>query len=260
MNHRLVQRTLFRMQLDPGFAARLQTGAPEEADGLGAAELRLLRGADPRALAADRDGKRRRQFLANVSSEFGLSVAGGLDVEGFTTSVEFHEAVRADASLPVAFARYAGRCSHAEPAPLRALIALECALSRARREDRVTPKLRPGELALAATATLVDVPGGTLALAANQRAALDAGMALPILLLPPAVDETLLVRATPAASAFRLRDVAVEHVSPALASLLRETRRPCSRATLGAKLAIAPDDLKEILDELVADGVLDEVR
>jgi hypothetical protein len=260
MNHRLVQRTLFRMQLDPGFAARLRRDAREEAGELGADELRVLRGADPRALAADRDGKRRRQFLANVSSEFALSVAGGLDVEGFTTSAEFHDAVRADASLPVAFARYAGRCSHAEPAPLRALIALETALARARREDRAAPRLGPGELVLAATASLIDVPGGTLALAANQRAALDAGMALPILLLPPAVDETLLVRASPAASDFRLRDVAVEHVSPALASLLRETRRPCRRATLGAKLAIAPDDLVAILDELIADGVLVEAR
>lgn len=262
MNHRRVQRTLFRMQLDPDFATRVRTGAPgigRDADeDLGEAELRLLRNADPAALEADREGKRRRQFLANVCSEFPLSTAGGLEPDGFTSSREFHEAVRSDSSLPLAFADYALRCSPAEIAPLRALIALEVALTRARRAQRKAPEPRRGEVALAASASLVDLPGGTLGLAANQRAALDAGIALPILLLPPAPDETLLLRATPASSAFRLADVSVEGVSPALAALLREAQVGCTRQSLGAKLAISSADLEAVLDELVADGVLAE--
>ena len=258
MNHRQVQRTLFRMQLDPAFAARMRAGAPDVTSDLGAGELRLLRDADPNAIAADRDGKRRRQFLANVSSEFGLSVAAGLDVEGFTSSAEFHDAVRSDASLPMSFARYAAGCTLAQPAPLRALVLLESALAQGRRGLRKAPEPRPGELALAGSATLVDAPGGTLRLAADLRAALDAGTALPAFLLPLAANETLLLRASPAASAFRLREVSVEHVSPALASLLRETLSPCSRRALGARLALSSGDLESVVDELVADGVLAE--
>ncbi len=256
MNHRRVQRTLFRMQLDPAFAARIRVGAPDATAGLDEDELRLLRAADPVAIAADRDERRRRQFLSNVSSEFALSIASGLGEAGFASSPELHDAVRRDASLPLAFARYADRCTREASSALRALVALETALAHARRELRATPAPKAGELALAGSVRLVEVPGGTLALAADQRAAVDAGAPLRILALPPEPDETLLVRSAPAASAFRLREVAVEHVSPALATLLRATLAPTSRASLAARLALPEADLASVVDELVRDGVL----
>lgn len=134
MDHRRVQRALFRMQLDPGFAARLYAGDPQASADLGTEKRNLLRSAAPVALCADRDGKRRAQFLANVSSEFALSRAAGLGVGGFPSSDEFHGALLSDQSLALALARYAIRCTREKPRALRALIALESALAIERAE------------------------------------------------------------------------------------------------------------------------------
>jgi len=256
MDHRRVQRTLFRMQLDPAFASRLRAGEADASKGLEPVELRLLRRADPSAVSADRDGKRRAQFLANVSSEFRLSIAAGLDVDGFTASREFHEAAQSDASLPLALSCYALRCSSDQPRPLRALVALERALARARRELRPSRAPSPGEVVLAAWVSLASLPAGTLALAERLRAALDAGAKPPELVLSSERDETLLVRSAPAATPFRLRAVEVEHTSPALAALLRAACLPATRAALAAALSTDLADLDPVIDDLIADRVL----
>jgi len=258
MNHRQIQRTLFRMQLDPDFAARLRAGEPAAVAELGAGELCLLCAADPVAIAADRDGKRRTQFLANVSSEFALSRAAGLDVDAFTASDEFHAAVRADQSLPLAFAGYAARCTRKQPEPLRALVALETALARARRELRSAPVLSPDEVALSPWASLAKLPGGSLELAERLRAALDAHAELPLLQLAPASDETLLVRAASTAAVFQLRAVEVERLSRALARLLDAAREPRTRAALAGLVSAARAELDPVIDTLVADAVLVE--
>jgi len=256
MDHRKIQRTLFRMQLDPAFAARLRSSVPEAIAGLGAAEVDLLRGADPTAVSADRDGKRRAQFLANVAGEFALSTAAGLDVEGFTASAEFHEAVSTNRSLPLAVAGYARRCTRAQSGALRALVALEAALARARRALRECRAPGPGEIALAPWAFLEVLPAGTLALAAALRAALDKGEAPLPCALADAPDETLLVRAAPAITPFRLRSVEVEHTSPALAALLRAALEPVTRSMLATTLSLDTAELDPVLDELIAERVL----
>jgi hypothetical protein len=256
VDHRRLQRTLFRMQLDPGFASRVRAGGAEAGVGLGAEELRLLRGVDPIALAADRDGRRRAQFLANVSGELALSVAGGLDPEGFTASAEFHEAVRDDRSLPLAFARYAFRCTRAAPRALRALVALESALTRARRELQARPEARPGEIVLAPWVALEDLPKGTLALAACLRTALDTGGALPAVALDGSGNETLLIRAVPGVRPFRLRDVEVEQVSPALAALLRAALEARTRAALAKRVSTPRAELDPVIADLLAEGIL----
>ena len=238
MNHRAVQRALFRMQLDPGFAARLRAGGA--APGLGAAELALLRGADAAGLSADRDRRRRGQFLRNVSGEFARSCAAGVSAEAFTSSPEFHAAVAGDASLPLAFGSYAARCSASGSRAQRALVALERALARARRELRAEVAPGPGELMLAPRAWLVTLPAGTLELAAGARAA-----------LAPAGEETVLVLGARERAPFRLREVEAELVSPDLARLLESLERPRSRCELRA-------DGNGIVDELLADGVLVE--
>ncbi len=256
MDHRRVQRTLFRMQLDPDFASRLRSGEAHASCDLAAEELRLLRAASPAAVSADLAGKRRAQFLANVSSEFPLSIAAGLENHGFGASAEFHAAVCAEQSLPLAFARYALRCTREQPRALRALVALESALTRARRELRPCRPPSSGEVALAARVFLEECPAGTLALAERVRAALDAGAESPALVLASAPDETLLVLSAPAAAPFRLRTARVEHVSPALAALLRAACEPVTRDALVAALSTDRAELDPVIDELIADRLL----
>jgi hypothetical protein len=177
-------------------------------------------------------------------------------VDAFSAAEEFHAAVRADQSLPLAFARYALRCTHEQPLPLRALLALESALARARRELRQCRAPGPGEVALAAWSSLETFPAGTLSLAERLRASLDAGEKSPELVLEPALDETLLVLSAPAVSPFRLRAVEVERASPALAALLRAATEPVTRADLAAVLATERAELDPVIDDLIADRVL----
>jgi hypothetical protein len=265
MNHRAIQRALFRMQLDPAFAARLrgrEAGAVEST-GLTFGELALLASADVAGVSADRDGKRRSQFLRNVTSEFALSLAAAGDAQladEFTRSREFHEAVTADASLPLAFAKYlAGRLASSSALP-RALAALETALARARRARRSAPALAPGEVALAPWAERVSVPAGTLEAAARVRSALDRGEPIAAgAAVSESEYETLLVRRAPEPRPFRLADVEVESLSPALDALLARAEKPLSAAERVAHAraaGISEAELTEIVAELLAERIL----
>ncbi|HSJ98614.1 MAG TPA: hypothetical protein VLC53_16180, partial [Myxococcota bacterium] len=143
MDHRRLQRALFRMQHDPTFAGRVRAGDPEASasTGLGSAELAWLRAADPIALAADREGRRAAQLLRNAASEFRLSLALGPAgdgdqawLAGFPRSSHFHRAVSAGTPLPLALATWAEQLAAGAPcAAFRALLALEAAMARARR-------------------------------------------------------------------------------------------------------------------------------
>lgn len=254
MNHRAAQRALFRMQLDPGFAERVRARDPEAVTsaGLGPDELELLARADPAGISADAGGRRRAQFLRNVTSEFALSLAvadGEKLVEGFTASREFHEAVSRDESLPLAFADHL--VSHRLRGAAGALAALERAMALARRHPLGELGVTPGHVVLAPGNFLVRVPAGTLAAAARVRAALDRGERAPALDVPaPPPFEELLLRRTDA-SPFQLPEVEVESLSPALAELLTRVERPRPRAELASD-----PELEEVVGELLAEGIL----
>lgn len=174
MNHRALQRTLFRMQHDPCFADRVLRGEPAACAtvGLEADELALLRGLDRAALSADRGGRRAKQFLRNVTSEFprcvGLGPLGDGDpswIEAFPGAPEFHRAVAAGTSLPRAFAAFACRRAAEAVTSFGSLVTLEAAMARARRERVVRAAPKPGSIALSPWAQLVELPAGTHALA-----------------------------------------------------------------------------------------------
>ncbi len=255
MDHRKVQRALFRMQLDPAFAARVRArdeGAVASA-GLGPDELELLAKADPAGVSADRDGKRRAQILRNVTSEFALSLSLASDsklVDGFTASREFHEAVSRDESLPLAFGDYlVGRRL---PGEAGALAALERAMALVRRHPAGELEVTRGHVVLAPGNFLFRLPAGTLEVASRVRAALDSGDAPPaglgVTSGPPY--EPLLMRRTDS-SPFRLPEVSVESLSQALGELLSRAERPRPRAELASD-----PERAEVIAELVAEGIL----
>jgi len=265
VNHRAVQRALFRMQLDSRFAARLAARDLEAARsaGLGADELALLAAADPAALTADREGRRRAQFLRNVAGEFALSLAAAARpelAEEFPASAELHAAVAADGSLPLAFALFLAARTKTAPPLVRALLALEGALARLRREVRPAVALEPGQVALAPWVELLAVPAGTLAAAGALRAALDRGAPTPIGVgVAEAATERLLLRRAPEPPPFGLPAVEVEELAPALAELLARAARPLGREPrpAGAQaVEVAPAELEEVVAGLVAERVL----
>jgi hypothetical protein len=285
IDHRRVQRTLFRMQLDPEFAAAMRSGAASE-PGLGPAERDLLLTASPEALRADRNARRRAQVLGNVASEYVLTLseaaAGPLGagfVDRFPASVEFHVAIREERPLPLAFGAWAERCAGEAGAPVAAALAsLEAAMARARREPRPAATPRASEIALSERAWLLRLPEGAFDHAQQVRAALDAGVAPPpasAVLSARAAEwlraprergaeggagvETVLLVAEKASGRHRLRAVLPECLEPAAASLLYEAREPLSDSSLArlvASRAWSAADVAEFVDALVADGVL----
>jgi hypothetical protein len=263
-DHRRIQRALFRMQLDPRFADRLRAGDSQAvaSTGLEAGDLELLAGAEPAAVSADRDGKRRAQFLRNVASEFALSLALAPDrriAEEFPESLEFHSAVESDASLPLAFARHLEKRVTAAPLLVRAVAALECALAAARRARRTAPALGPGEVALAPWVELHRAPAGTLDAAARVRAALDRGESLSRPAVSADESEILLLRREPAPAPFRLPAVEVESLSPDLAELLALAAKPLAmtdRAAHAREASVSPAELEEVVGDLVAERIL----
>ncbi|MFI5314533.1 MAG: hypothetical protein ACHQ6T_02450 [Myxococcota bacterium] len=265
MNHRGIQRALFRMQLDPRFAARVRARDSQALRSLplAADELALVVAADPAALEADRDGRRRAQFLRNVASEFALSLAVAADESlagEFCGSDEFHRAVAGDESLPLAFADYLSARLAGAGELVQALAGLESALARARRARRPAPRLAAGEVALAPWAELVSAPDGTLAAAARVRAALDRGDPTPKrVTVAGGRSERLLLRRAPEPAPFRLAEVEAERPSPELAALLARAAAPldrASRARQAQRAGVSPAELEEIVAGLVAERIL----
>jgi hypothetical protein len=273
MDHRGLQRALFRMQHDPGFAQRLRAGDPEAAAStrLGAHELAWLRAADPVALGADRDGRRAQQLLRNVASELRLATALGPAgdgtrawLAGFPRSPHFHRAVSEGTPLPLALADWAEeRAAGAPCAGFRALVALEAAMARARRSAGPRPHVPRGAVQRAPGARLVTLPSGTHALAAALARVLDAGGAIGpgAVALDERAHETLLLAADPGADARfgRLPPLRVEPLAPLVADLLRRADRPldgAARAAFAAAHELALDEVEAVVADYVAEGVL----
>ncbi len=267
MNHRGIQGTLFRMQLDPGFGIALRSGDVDavRSTGLEPADLEYLVKADPAQVSADRDGARRAQFLRNVGAEFALwcAVVSRREdpLEAFTASAEFHDAVRERRSLPLAFADYAERRSaESDDRVQRTLLRLEVALARARRCKSMVPDLAPDAIVLAPWASLMEFPAGTLACVDRVRAALDVGEAPSRKLrLKKGESEVLLVSTPPDSNPFRLPGSHVERLEPTVASFLASAREPLderARAEFARECDAEPADVEALVDGLVVDRVL----
>lgn len=263
MNHRGLQRALFRMQLDPGFAARLRArdGEAEASTRLGPLELEWLRAADPAALSADREGRRRAQLLRNVAGEFALCTTAARQpdwVERFTTSSHFHRAIGEDTSLPLAFAAYARERALHEPPAFASLVELEAALAHARRAADRSVDVARGVVVLAPSASLLELAEGTFAWAAALREALDLGAPLPAS-GAPGEREHVLIHAGPAPSPFALRDARAERLEPDVAAFLRVCASGAdasTRAEFCRERAIDPAELDAVIADFAADGIL----
>lgn len=273
-DHRRLQRTLFRMQLDASFAAALRAREPDAlaSTGLDAGDLALLASASAAGLEADPGGRRRAQFLRNVSSEHAISVAwavgGGRDpqlVESFTSSDAFHDAARGDARLPLAFADHALERARGSGQALRVGFAqLERAMAALRREDALRGAAPRGGFVLAPRADVVDLPAGTVDGAAAIQQALAEGAPIPRVLAANAdVRERALLAVASSGSPHRLRDVSVEALGELPGLVLAACREPVELPVLEriAELEEAtPDELRGFLDALVGEGVLLRAR
>jgi hypothetical protein len=261
------------MQLDPAFAGELRArdARAVASTGLAGADLALLLAADPVAVSADHQGRRRDQLLDNVASEFALCAARGPRGDGdpawrqgFLASAFFHRAIAEDESLPLAFAAWLGAISPeaADPA-FRALVALEAAMARARRRVRtLAPAVPRGALALAPTSWLVGLPAGSFDFASQLRRALDGERGAE---LPPGAsldgrsEETVLVAAGEPEGSFALRPLRVESLTPLVARFLRLACAPLDDAALSrfaAEHGIDPAELETVAGEFVKEGVL----
>ena len=269
---RRVQRALVRMQHDADFAARLHGGdaaaiASASLDAVGVGWLRAL---DLAAIAADRDGKRAAQLLRNVASEFRLCAAVGPAGDGdatwtraFPRSPEFHAAIAGDASLPLAFAAFAdAHAASASSRLFRALVALEVAMARARRDD-ATPSDPPRDaLLLSSAARIVALPAGTFAAAARLGERLDRGAAAGALpaFTPGEEEFVLIVADTQADARFgRLRPVRVEPLAESVAAFLQRARSPLdahAQRIFAAEHDVDADDLAAVVAEYLTEGVL----
>lgn len=282
MNIRAVQRTLFRMQLDPDFAAAVLGGDAAAAGHLDADERALLRSADPAGVLADFGGKRRAQVVGNASSEYVLSLVEvdrrgiAIDVLAeFPRSAPFHVAIAAERSLPLAFGEWLRGRVAAHPGVLGALVTLEFAMASARRASRAARRAEKGEIALAADARLLDLPDGAFDHAQAMRAAVDGGAAPPrparALEMAAAAwmagearaldtgSETVLLVAPAAMERHGLRSVAAERLAPAVATLLRAIESPLDAEAVAALVTASVWDATDVdacVADLVAEGVV----
>ncbi len=281
MNHRGLQRALFRMLHDPSFAARVRAGEAQALASLGLVdtELRQLRGLDAVALSADRDGKRLTQFLRNVTSEFGRSVALGPRGDGasdwiitFASSPHLHRAVAEDRSLPRAFAAFAAEQAAPGGGPMasfRATLALETAMVEARRQPVARLPPGPGEVVLSPWTRLLELAAGSFALASaltelQQRGAAPADWAAcardkapdP----RPAVRETLLLAAAPEPPRpGAQRELRVEPATPLVAAFLRAHERPSAPSAWRSFALchdLAVDEVEAVAFDFAREGVL----
>jgi hypothetical protein len=254
IDHRRLQRTLFRAQMDPNFAAEVFAGDDPS--------LALIREASRAGIRADPRGTRRLQVLGNATLEFRLSLAGCDDprarLEGFASSVEFHAAIEADRPLPLAAGAYLCRVL-ADQAWPSALAQLELALAEVRRKDS-GPTPPAGHWQCASRAAVIDLPVGTLARAGEIQAALHAGQACPANPIDPSEHrESILVYARPGANPWALLEAIPEEVNEAIAALFRTAEQPIDAQALesfAAQFDATAADLLPLMHEYRAEGAL----
>ena len=272
MNHRALQRTLFRMQLDPKFAQRIDAGEERAlaTTDLIPTDITVLRRADIVAVSADKNDQRRRQALGNLLTETPYSALyiPPADLYGFFADETFHDAIRRDERLPPAFADYLARNTRGM---VHALVRLEAAMTRMRRRDLrrdvddsepSTATLRDDAIILHPRIELAVLPAGTLETAETIRratAAKDQDETPPTLGAASDETEVVMIQATPSPHPHRLHEVAVERLEPLVADLLAAARKPMSRATRDAYAATNdadPNELEAFVDSLVEDLVV----
>jgi len=254
------------MQLDPEFAGRIRARdrRAERSTGLADDELVWLRAADPAAVSADREGRRRAQLLRNASGEFALSLAAAGDaswLESFPASDHFHLAIAGDSPLPIALGDHLRGAASRSAASLRSLVELEAALACARRAPPAAPPRGAFEWILAPGAQLIELCDGSFAWAQSLRAALDRAAEPPALPAPgcEAKTEIVLVYPLDAVRGSSLRPVRAERLEPAVAEFLLR----CSRGIDGDSIrefcrahGVARSDVDDVIGEYAAECVL----
>lgn len=253
IDHRRLQRTLFRAQMDPAFAAEiLASDAPE---------WKLLQKASRAGMTADPHGTRRLQVLGNAMLEFRLSLASADDprgrLESFASSPEFHAAIEHDRPLPLAAGAYLVRVLAGQSWP-HALAQLELNLAEIRRAP-LGPTPPRGHWQRAHRARIMHLPVGTLARATAVQAALHAGQACPPAPPQDSDVEALLLHAPAPEHRWKLADAIPEEVNEAVAALFHAASEPLDQDALeqfahgyGATEA----DLLPLLHDYAQDGAL----
>lgn len=255
IDHRRLQRTLFRAQMDPAFAAEvLASEAPE---------WELLRQASRAGMTADPRGTRRLQVLGNATLEFRLSLASADDprrrLDEFASSPEFHAAIEQDRALPLAAGRYLVRVLAGQPWP-HALAQLELGLAEVRRAPiGPTP---PAECWQRANrARIARLPAGTLLRAAEVQTALHASQPCPP--APPqdsdAETEALLLHAPVPEHRWKLADAIPEEMNEAVAALFERAQDPLDEAALeqfAQGYGASASDLLPLMQDYAQDGAL----
>lgn len=263
-DHRRLQRGLFRMQMDPGFATRVFAHDPAAIETLELApgDLDLLLAADPVAVAADAGDQRKRQLLGNLALEYGFAVGIGPDdlLERFLSAPEFHTAIRTDGRLMTAFGEYAARrASEAGDEALASMVEFERAMVAIRRlgEPRASAP-RPGELRLAPHAHVVRLRAGTyeLTVALRQHAF---GLIPNPTARVRAEDEHVLILADDPNPHDVTELRRTELLTAPVAALLvaaGDGLDAAGRAAVAEGLGATLDELDEFADTLVGEGVL----
>ncbi|PKN54222.1 MAG: hypothetical protein CVU56_27775 [Deltaproteobacteria bacterium HGW-Deltaproteobacteria-14] len=261
------------MLFDGAFADRVYADPEATLSGLAltAVERGWLVGPDRRAYGVD--PLRRHRSLQALLEEHPVSAAAlaaaGVAVrshDAFFSGPRFHGAVQARGSLAAAFGEHLAAAARV---PLqRGVIALERAMAEARR-GVAAPWADGAALRLVGTARVVACPHGTLEAYGVIRAALERGgrspletllagpVRLPRTPVDPGQAEHVLVEATAGQGD---AGAALSFASDELATLLTAARPGATReallATLG-DLGLDAAEGAELLDELVADGLLE---
>ena len=254
IDHRLLQRTLFRAQMDPAFAAEVRASTDPR--------LALLRAASSAGITADPRGTRRLQVLGNATLEYRLCLASCDDprgrLEAFASSPEFHAAIEQDQPLPHAAGSYLQRVFAEQPWPA-ALAKLEAQLARLRRAPD-GPQPPAGCWQRSHRACVVRLPAGTLAYAAAIQQALHAGQPCPAAPAPPSGEtEALLLHAPPSTHRWKLADAIPEEVNEAVAALFERAGEALDEAALEAFAAAygaRAEDLLPLMHDYARDGAL----
>jgi len=273
MSARALQRVIVRMLHDPAFTARVYEDPARALAGLplGPREHRWLLAVDRRAFGVD--PLRRHRVLNAILDEHTAALAllapagRGLErLEAYLSSADFHEAIQARRSVILAFGPWL--LGWVDEPRARGAIALEHAIAAARRAPaRPAPgrrRIDRQELAaldLAPGVRVVAAPAGTLALVTELRARLGAhpvAAALEARFEPPAaqVDPSRVEHVIVEPSA---GDVTIGEVPEALFRLLEGAAAGVSAAALRALTeaeGLSPVEAQEVLDDLVADGLL----
>ncbi len=268
MDHRLIQRTLFRMQLDSNFANQIRerNAAALSTTGLEADDLEWLISADWIAVSADPGGRRLSQLIGNVVAEYACSVSLAVDELGmtdvaaaFASSPEFHVAISCDRSLPIEFGGYlARRFGEREDRPIDSVLAYERVMVDARRAPRTAPVPACGEVVLAGSARIIGLKSNTFD---RVRAFREDGSTASSVKGTGirSVREKLLITTGERPHPGALHAVDVEVLSDSVAEILSLAEKPlgpADRAKLAEKRDVEPEELDDFFRGLIAEGLL----